>query len=424
MAISTYKPMPTLNLSLILPENRIAEILKFVAEHKESHKSVLVKKLDGTHNYVMTDITDDSPVLQFLVKVPPYAPSDAVITVRDPSDIVKTFMDLTAYTVPHGWEFQFYDETLKEHGFIRNERGNYWLTIGDGSSKTLFVGHLDTADNVPMTVSHIYNADTHILHTKGDTILGADDRAGVAVMFYLISQKVAGHYLLVIGEECGCIGSSDEAKFIEKGKYDRAIEFDRMGTSEIITHQLGVRTASRQFARALAHQLNKSSKGVIRLEPSDRGMYTDTNQFTEVISECTNVAIGYTHQHTQNENQDMHFLIAMAQAAALVNWDALPTKQPHAKKIAYGRYKWYEKQADVDADTHELNYDAAFFGEDNATEKAKSTVWEMWAKVDSGEWDDEDVRQWLIYNPALAAKIIVQHFVNNPTESLDNLTLV
>lgn len=419
-----YKPVPSLDISTIEPENRIAEILKFVELHKAEFNSVTVRKLDGQLSYVMTDIKDDSPILGFLVQVPPIAPQDVVINITDPSDIVKTFIELTKYTVPHGWEFQFYDDTLKDMGFIRNERGNYWLTVGDGTSKTLFVGHLDTADNRPMIVSHVYNADTHMVHTKGDTILGADDRAGVAVMLYLISQNVPGHYLLVIGEEVGCVGSSDEAKFIEKGKYDRAIEFDRMGTSEIITHQLGVRTASRQFARALAHEYRKSSDGIIRLEPSDNGVYTDTNQFTEVISECTNVAIGYKHQHTANEVQDMHFLIAIAKASVKVNWEALPTKQPHAKKISYGKYKWYQNIADVDADSHELSYDSEFFGVDTAAEKGKATVWEMWAKVDSGEWDDDDVRHWLIYNPALGAKLIVQHFINNPSESLDNLTVI
>lgn len=388
----------------------------FSIKNQPKFRSVIVIGVDGTARILTTERVPTADDVAY-VRGSDVAAKDTYVMVSDPSDVAKTFLELTKYTCPHGHEFQLYDEMLQGMGFIRNGRGNYWLTV-NGTSKTLFVAHLDTADSgLPKVVTHVHVTNDYV-STNGNTILGADDKAGLAVLFYLISQNVPGDYLLVLGEEVGCVGSSAEAEHIEKGKYDRAIQFDRAGTREIITHQLGRRTASRTFARKLAKEFRKASEGVLMLEPSDRGVYTDTKEFTGVIRECTNIAVGYTGQHTTKETQDMSYLVTLAHAAAAVKWETLPTEQDYSDPNASymyggGLYKWKDDEGDDDVfDDRATKYD----------EMKQKSMWEMWGEVDSGNMTVEDVRLWAIYNPRIMAEIVVRMIQAYSTETLEVLT--
>lgn len=332
--------------------------------------------------------------------IPTPAPDDAEISVSDPSDVIKTFLELTKYTVPHGHEDKFYGNMLVSMGFVRHQTGNYILKLGE-KSRTLFVAHLDTADTMPMKIEQVVDADGYIF-TDGSTILGADDRAGLAVLLYLISQNIPGTYLLTVGEEAGLVGAYAILPYITKGRFDRAIEFDRMDKNEIITHQMKQRCASRTFARALAKQFRKHSDGVINLVPSDRGSYTDTKLFKSLIPECTNIAIGYTGQHTTYESQDGSYLLTIAHAAAKVDWESLPVDnepEPIQDILHFGPI--HEKH-------HRKNYN----------------MWEMWAGVDGGDWKLQDVEDWVENNPHTAAEIIYEYLTSHPSESLDTLTTI
>lgn len=338
-----------------------------------------------------------------------------VITVQDSSDVIGTFLDLTAFTVPHGNELRMYDETLQSLGFVRNERGNYWHTVGDGKSKTLFVAHLDTADQgVPKRIFHVSEDD--YVKTDGTTLLGADDRAGLTVLLYMIHKGVPGDYLLTIGEERGCLGAGEEAPHIPQNRYDRAIQFDRSGVDEVITHQLGRRTASREFARSLCKEFRKHSDGVLRLFPSNLGVYTDTNEFTGVIKECTNIAIGYTGAHTAGEVQDISYLLTIAEAACSVNWETLPTRnnlQPvnkHRRTFSMSGLKDFEP--------------SLFDEDDDYMEIAGTNIWEMWSHIDSGKWTNQQLSRWVTYNPHKAAQMLSHYIVRHSQSSLDAITLM
>jgi hypothetical protein len=416
--ITSMRKIPSLDLAAVDPSEYKEAITGFTLKHSLDFKSVLIIGLDGHARYVATNTAPSEWLLGNLTKVVRLAPQGSEIIVTDPSNVAQTFMELTKYTVPHGHELQYYDTTLKAHGFTRNERGNYWATVGDSTSKTLFVAHLDTADHgKPIEIVHRLPGDGYV-GTDGNSILGADDRAGVAVLLYMMSQNVPGDYLMVIGEERGCIGSSDEAKHIEKGRYNRAIQFDRAGTSEVITHQMGVRTASREFARALCKKLRKYSDGVINLQPSDNGVYTDTKEFIGIIRECTNVSIGYEAQHRNEEIQDLAFLVTMAHACIKVEWEQLPTRNDYTVGFGYsGKYKWLDE-------SYQDHEDDVFNDPASDLERGIKNMWEMWAEVDCGNWDAEDLRKWVIYNPAKAAQIIRHHILMEPVTSLDTLTRV
>lgn len=245
--------------------------------------------------------------------------------------IKNTFVKLTSKTYPYGFEDELVEE-MTECGIFPKDLqkdiyGNYYLSIGDGS-KTIFASHLDTACKDQVTVVHKF--EKNIIKTNGKSILGADDKAGVTVMLWMIKNKIPGLYYFFFGEEVGCIGSGLRSKDIGS-EWNRIISFDRRGTSSVITHQSNSRTCSDKFAKELAGELNNCGLNY-RVDPT--GVYTDSAEFTSVIPECTNLSVGYRSEHTFSEEQDIWHLHKLAEACLKVNWEELPTcRDPKVKEF-------------------------------------------------------------------------------------------
>jgi hypothetical protein len=241
--------------------------------------------------------------------------------------IFDTFIKLTSKTYPYGTE----DSLVKDiilNGLLPNDiskdlYGNYYYKIGS-NSRTIFATHLDTVCKEQTDVKHVVNGN--IVKTDGKTTLGADDKAGVTVMLWMIRNNIPGLYYFFIGEEVGCIGSGNLAKGSNnfKNNYDRIISFDRRGTNSVITHQSYARCCSDVFAKKLASELNKSG---MSYKTDDTGVYTDSAEFVSIIPECTNISVGYYKEHTFEENQDMLHLEKLAIACLNVDWESLPTKR-------------------------------------------------------------------------------------------------
>jgi hypothetical protein len=142
----------------------------------------------------------------------------------------------------------------------------------------------------------------------------------------MIQNNVPGLYYFFIGEEVGCIGSGNAAKFgFFKGNYDRIISFDRRDVGSIITYQSSSRCCSDDFADALCKELNQTRS--LSYKKDTGGVYTDSAEFTHLIPECTNVSVGYYKEHTTNESQDIVHLTDLAEACIKVDWENLPTKR-------------------------------------------------------------------------------------------------
>jgi hypothetical protein len=273
--------------------------------------------------------------------------------------IPEVFMELTSNTYPHGTENIIVDKMYKlglfPEGLDMDEHGNYFCKIGE--SRTIFASHLDTVSKVHEPVTHVLDGFT--IKTDGTTTLGADDKAGVAVLTWMMKNKIPGLYYFFIGEECGCIGSSAAAKSGDFKDYDRIISFDRKATTSIITHQSWSRCCSDAFADAFCDELNKSGLSYVK---DDGGVYTDSAEFVDIIPECTNVSVGYYKEHTFNESQDIEHLVKLANACLLVDWENLPTKR--------------------DPNVYE----------------AKEYKTSKWSGIYSGsrfdEWDDEEEEDW------------------------------
>jgi len=231
-------------------------------------------------------------------------------------NIRETFLKLTQFTYPHGTEAKL--KPYLPNGFQEDDFGNYFIKIGE--SDTMFTCHLDTCSSHYQKVNH--HIGSQFIQTDGKTILGADDKAGMTVLLYMIENEVPGLYYFFIGEEVGGIGSS-AASCMSFSDYNKCISFDRRGYDSVITEQWFGKCCSDEFAKALAQELNTKHL-TFNFRPDPTGIFTDSASFMNDIPECTNISVGYFSEHQVTERQDINFLIRLCEAAIKVDWDSLP----------------------------------------------------------------------------------------------------
>lgn len=230
------------------------------------------------------------------------------------------------------------------------------------TNRTLFTAHVDTVHRDD-GINRVRKTDS-VWFADGSQ-LGADDGSGVAMLMHLMTNEVRAYYLFTIGEECGGIGATHVGKNNTEllSQFDRAIAFDRRGSSDIITHQSGGRCSSDAFAQALSDKLNDA--GMLYM-PCDGGVYTDTAEFIRVVPECTNISIGYLCEHSSDEAQDILHLRELADAVLSFDWDELPTERD-PKAVEPDPYASY----------------ASYYASDY---KAKDDVWGKYKEYDDKEW--------------------------------------
>lgn len=277
--------------------------------------------------------------------------------------------------------------------------GNLHVDLrGSGSviSRTLFTGHTDTVHHKDGPNPVVIDGD--IWRSAPNSVLGADDGAGVALMAHMIDAEVPGYYIFFRGEECGGIGSKWLVDTMPEllGEFDRAIAFDRAGYNDVITHQAGTRCCSDKFAEALAQALTNDDF-TLAFTPDGGGVYTDTAEFVGIIPECTNLSIGYYKQHTDQEQQDVAFLRLLADRLVTIDWDSLPTvRDVNEQESLYDSNPWRSyfqpKQSTKLADMIE---DALMFGSTTVLVDYISTVVDpeqpeyVRARMDVGALDEE-----------------------------------
>ena len=275
--------------------------------------------------------------------------------------IREIFLRLTSKTVPYLEEDRFVDDVMPllfPKDIQKDEHGNYFYKIGD--SRTIFASHLDTVSKKYERVTHVIEGD--IIKTDGQTTLGADDKAGVTVMLYMIENQLPGLYYFFIGEEVGCVGSSMAANYGKfEGDYDRIISFDRRNTGSVITYQSSGRCCSDKFADALCDEFNSLN---LNYKKDTGGVYTDSAEFVDIIPECTNISVGYYNEHTTNEYQDINHLTKLAMACVEIDWESLPVERKPG-------------EMDYDFDDYHDNFGSYFgmgygFSEDYEYEKKKT----------------------------------------------------
>lgn len=230
--------------------------------------------------------------------------------------------EMLRYRRPHlsKTERKFINRFLWPLGGSFDGYGNYRLQIGE-APRVMWCAHTDTVHKTGGKQAIAARDGVVCLHSS-ETVsncLGADNTAGVWILCELIRAKVPGLYVFHRGEELGRLGSEWIAKndpALLDG-IDIAIAFDRRSTGSVITHQWNGRTCSGAFARSFIDATG------LNLALDDGGTFTDTASYSDILSECTNISVGFDHEHSRRETLNVAYLSTLRDALLRADWSKL-----------------------------------------------------------------------------------------------------
>lgn len=229
-----------------------------------------------------------------------------------------------------------------------DEYGNYVRIVkGDNEPQPnlCFAAHYDTVHHEGgFQKVEVINNVVSLKDKEDSNCLGADCTTGIFLILEMIEAGISGVYVIHADEESGCQGSGALVKSEPEWMFhvDAVISFDRYGEDSIITHQMGIRTASDTFAKSFADML-----GIPSLKPDSGGVYTDSNEYAEIVSECTNISVGYYKQHSKFETQDLVFLERLREALLNADWSKLVfARDPSITEFDRydNKYDWWEDE--------------------------------------------------------------------------------
>jgi hypothetical protein len=243
---------------------------------------------------------------------------------------------------------------IKPLGMKQDKAGNLYKVVGD-KPNVMWSCHTDTVhkDKGKNTQTiYLDNGGNPTKIFKNDKEpLGADCGTGVWIMMNMIRHNINGLYIFHRAEECGGMGSSyissDTPELIKD--IEIAIAFDRYGYGSVITHQGGMRCCSDTFGNALANLLQDVH--FYRLDQT--GSFTDTDNYAEQISECTNISVGYFDQHSSKEYQDIPHAVSLCRFMCEHGneFAKLPVKRDPSVtnyRDSWSNFPWGKKTHDLD----------------------------------------------------------------------------
>ena len=195
-------------------------------------------------------------------------------------------------------------ETLEKFASLPNaiccndkEKRNFVFVPGTRNDRVLLIAHADTVwDNLYFGYNNIGQKlvfkNGIYSGKKSDFGIGADDRAGCAILWLL---KDMGHSLLVTdGEESGRIGSfhikdNFPELYNELNEHSYMVQFDRRHAKDYKCYRLPVTKEFKQFIES-------------ETDYKDAGK----TAFTDIVTLCTkicgvNLSVGYYDEHSSNE---------------------------------------------------------------------------------------------------------------------------
>jgi|ERR1700680_822098 len=257
----------------------------------------------------------------------------------------SVLLDMLTYCRPAGSDTESYFTakyiaTLP--GATQDRHGNWHVHVDD--SPVLWSSHTDTVHRRDGRQTLHFDSTAVCLSRrsrKRSDCLGADDTAGVFLMWSMVHAGVPGHYVFHYGEEIGGQGSSALSYDwpAELSHIRFAIALDRRGTTDVITHQGMRRTCSDAFAESLAAGLDMS------YAPSSHGIYTDTYEYADTIPECTNLSVGYEREHSDREYLDLGHIQSLLVALCALDQTTLvesriPSPDIWPVKMSSSSFEW------------------------------------------------------------------------------------
>ena len=253
--------------------------------------------------------------------------------------MTNKLIEMLRYMRPEGSDTQldFCDEFLQPTFGHPDALGNYTVQVGV-NPRLCFTAHHDTVHRTGgMQAVVVSNGVAAVADPINSSCLGADCTTGIWLMLNMIEAGIHGTYVVHSAEEVGCKGSSglvyDNPAWLD---YTQAvISFDRKGTDSVITHQMGIRTASDEFAKSFSDALN-----LPQLKSDKHGSYTDSNEYARVVAECTNISVGYYNQHSVAETQDLEFAELLLQHLLEADWSKIViSRDPASYEDSWGYYE-------------------------------------------------------------------------------------
>ncbi|MBT2696185.1 M20/M25/M40 family metallo-hydrolase [Bacillus sp. ISL-40] len=179
-------------------------------------------------------------------------------------------------------------------------------TYGNGHGPTILLNaHMDTVDRIEPDRTIVKNGE---IWSSDHGILGADDRAGVAVLLEMAQRLQSSgfngrvKFIFTVEEEIGLIGarSIDETFLWD---VDAAIVVDRRGTGDIVTSCGGYQRFCHEnygnFFEEAAKQI-----GLLCWKTTIGGS-SDTRIWAEHGIQSVNLSAGYRNEHTEFETLDV-----------------------------------------------------------------------------------------------------------------------
>jgi hypothetical protein len=248
-----------------------------------------------------------------------------------------TLTDMLTYCRPHGsaTDLLFCAKFIAPLPGIRQDAHGNWIGDIGTNPSVLWSSHTDTVHRSPgrQTVAVTVTGNTEIIRlsrkSRHRNCLGADDTVGVFLMREMYMAGVPGRYIFHYGEESGCIGSSDIAnespETLDGILY--AIALDRAGTSDVVTSQMGDTCCSPAFVTSMIAALGLPYSGA-------SGVFTDTAEYMRIVPECTNLSVGYYHQHSSREYVDASHVGVLLSALVRLDQSTLVCERnPHERPI-------------------------------------------------------------------------------------------
>lgn len=180
-------------------------------------------------------------------------------------------------------------------------------TYGKGRGPTILLNaHLDTVEAISENRSILKNGNRW---TSSEGILGADDRAGVAVLLrfarYLNESNFQGKvkFIFTVEEEIGLVGAREVADHFLWG-IDAAIVLDRRGKGDIVTSCGGIIPfCSPQYGEFFERVAQEAG---LTGWACTAGGSSDTCIWASHGIESVNLSVGYGYEHTDDEYLDVH----------------------------------------------------------------------------------------------------------------------
>ncbi|MDL4842490.1 M20/M25/M40 family metallo-hydrolase [Aquibacillus rhizosphaerae] len=180
-------------------------------------------------------------------------------------------------------------------------------TYKNGNGPTILLNaHLDTVADFAVNRQIMKDRS---LWTSSRGILGADDRAGVAVVLQLaeylnqtstFNGKVK--FIFTVEEECGLIGANSVHEYFLWG-IDAAIVVDRRGKGDIVTSCGGYMPFCDASYGAFFEEV-ATTEG-LQGWATTHGGSSDTRIWAEYGIQSVNLSVGYQNEHTEREVLDV-----------------------------------------------------------------------------------------------------------------------